>query len=83
MQFKGMDELDQRIVNLLLKDGRMSYSALSECVGLSRTAVKTRVERLEREGLIKGYRAVIDPQAVPEMTTFIVNIETTAESFEE
>jgi DNA-binding Lrp family transcriptional regulator len=80
---RGIDEIDNRLVNLLLEDGRMSYSDLAERVGLSRTAVKTRVAALERSGVIKGYRAMVDPQAAPEMMIFVMNIETRAEDFEE
>ena len=46
MQIRGIDEIDNRIVNLLLEDGRMSYSDIAEKVGLSRTAVKTRIAAL-------------------------------------
>jgi DNA-binding Lrp family transcriptional regulator len=83
MQIHGIDETDNRIVQLLLEDGRMSYSDIGEKVGLSRTAVKTRMAALERSGIIKGYKAIIDPQAAPEMMTFVMNIETKAENFEE
>ena len=83
MQIHGIDETDNRIVQLLLEDGRMSYSDIGEKVGLSRTAVKTRIAALERSGIIKGYQAIIDPQSAPEMMTFVVNIETRPEEFEE
>lgn len=82
MQINGIDEKDNQIVNLLLKDGRMSYSDIGERVGLSRTAVKNRITALENSGIIKGYRAVIDPHQSPEMMTFVVNIETKPECFE-
>ena len=83
MQINGVDGIDNRIIDLLLEDGRMSYSDIAERVGLSRTAVKTRIAALERNGIIKGYKAIVDPQAAPEMMTFVVNIETKAENFEE
>lgn len=83
MQIRGIDETDNRIVQLLLEDGRMSYSDIGEKVGLSRTAVKTRIAALERSGIIKGYKVVIDPQSAPEMMTFVMNIETKAENFDE
>lgn len=82
MQINGIDEKDNQIVNLLLKDGRMSYSDIGERVGLSRTAVKNRVTALESSGIIKGYRAVIDPHQSPEMMTFVVNVETNPEHFD-
>lgn len=47
MQIRGIDEIDNRIVNLLLEDGRISYSDIAEKIGLSRTAVKTRIAELE------------------------------------
>ena len=83
MQIRGIDEIDNRIVNLLLEDGRMSYSDIADKIGLSRTATKTRIAALERSGIIKGYKAIVDPQAAPEMMTFIVNIETKPECFDE
>ena len=61
----------------------MSYSDIAEKVGLSRTAVKNRIKSLEESGIIKGYKAVINPENAPEMMTFITNIETQAEHFEE
>ena len=83
MHINGLDEKDNEIVNLLLKDGQMSYSDIGEVVGLSRTAVKNRITALENSGIIGGYRAVINPQQSPEMMTFVVNIETEPEHFEE
>ena len=81
MHINGIDKKDNEIINLLLKDARMTYSDIGEKVGLSRTAVKNRVALLEKKGIIGGYRAIINPQESPEMMTFIVNIETKAEYF--
>ena len=83
MHINGIDEIDNEIINLLLKDARMSYSDIGEKVNLSRTAVKNRVAVLENKGIIAGYRAIINPQESPEMMTFVVNIETKAEHFDE
>lgn len=83
MIFHGLDNLDNLIVNLLLEDGRMSYSDIAERVGVSRTAVKNRVKHLENGGIIKGYKAVINTENAPEMMTFVTNIETEAAHFEE
>ena len=83
MQTNGLDEKDKQILDILITDGRMSYSDIGEKIGLSRTAVKNRITEMESAGIIKGYRAVIDPQNTSDMMTFVVNIETTAESFEE
>ena len=82
MKIKGIDGIDNEIVNLLLQNGRISYSEIASKVSLTRTAVKNRVSALEKQGIIAGYRAVIQPQNAPEMMTFLVNVETTAEHFE-
>jgi DNA-binding Lrp family transcriptional regulator len=82
MHINGIDETSNQIINLLLKDARMSYSDIGEKVGLSRTAVKNRIAALEESGIIGGYRAIVNPQESSEMMTFIVNIETKAEHFD-
>ena len=83
MYISGIDKKDNEIINILLEDGRMSYSDIGEKVGLSRTAVKNRIAVLEEKKIIAGYKAVINPQEAPEMMTFIVNAESSPESFEE
>lgn len=82
MYISGIDKKDNEIINILLEDGRMSYSDIGEKVGLSRTAVKNRIAILEEKKIIAGYKAVINPQEAPEMMTFLVNAETSPESFE-
>jgi Lrp/AsnC family transcriptional regulator, leucine-responsive regulatory protein len=55
-----LDPISRRIVQLLATDGRASYQALADEVGLSRPAVMERVKRLEEGGYIAGYTARID-----------------------
>lgn len=55
-----MDAIDERILRVLERDGRVSNVELSERVGLSPSACVRRVQELERQGVIRGYRAVID-----------------------
>jgi DNA-binding Lrp family transcriptional regulator len=59
-----LDELDRKILSLLLENARMSLVEIGERVGLSAPAVKRRIERLERDGTIRGYSAVVDQQAM-------------------
>ena len=59
-----MEETDQAIVAALATDGRLSYTDLAERVGLSVSAVHQRVRRLEQRGVIKGYTARIDHEAI-------------------
>jgi DNA-binding Lrp family transcriptional regulator len=56
-----MDGTDREIVALLREDARRSYQDMGRRVHLSAPAVKRRVDRLEREGVIRGYTAIIDP----------------------
>ncbi|UMA65235.1 Lrp/AsnC family transcriptional regulator [Roseivivax marinus] len=56
-----MDETDRRILRELTRDGRQSNLALADRVGLSPSATLRRVAALEREGVIRGYRAVLSP----------------------
>jgi DNA-binding Lrp family transcriptional regulator len=58
-----MDVVDQRIVALLRENARRSFKDIGDAVHLTAPAVKRRVDRLEREGVILGYTAVIDPRA--------------------
>jgi len=58
-----MDELDERILAILVEDGRASFSAIGREVGLSTNAVAARVRRLERAEVIVGYRAVLGEEA--------------------
>jgi len=56
-----MNEIDKKILRELRRDGRISNLALAERVGLSPSACLRRVTALERSGVIRGYRAVLDP----------------------
>jgi DNA-binding Lrp family transcriptional regulator len=55
-----LNDLDQRILSLLLENARMSLVEIGRRVSLSPPAVKRRIERLEREGTIRGYTAIVD-----------------------
>jgi DNA-binding Lrp family transcriptional regulator len=59
-----LDEIDRALVAALILDGRRSYAALGADVGLSASAVQRRVRRLERERVITGWAARVDPQAL-------------------
>ena len=58
-----MDGTNRKIVALLRENARRSFKDIGRNVGLSAPAVKRRVDRLEEEGVIRGYTAVIDPHA--------------------
>ena len=56
-----LDRIDRKILMILQDDGRISNLKLAESVALSPTAVLARVQRLTREGFIRGYHAELDP----------------------
>src|SRR5437660_12552603 len=58
-----MDDTDRTIVALLRENARRSYQDIGGHVHLSAPAVKRRVDRLERDGVIRGYTAIVDPPA--------------------
>ena len=67
-----LEDTDRRIVELLAVDGRMSYTDLGKGTGLSTSAVHQRVKRLEQRGLITGYGATVDHEAIGlPLTAFI------------
>jgi DNA-binding Lrp family transcriptional regulator len=58
-----MNEIDRRIVALLRQNARRSFKDIGEHVHLTAPAVKRRVDRLERDAVIRGYTTVVDPRA--------------------
>ena len=62
--FSTMDRLDRAIISILQDDGRLTNLELAQRIGLSASPCLRRVKRLEGDGVITGYRAVVDPKAV-------------------
>ncbi|MGN6582454.1 MAG: Lrp/AsnC family transcriptional regulator [Rhizobiaceae bacterium] len=60
MAIDQLDRIDRNILAALSRDGRLSMADLAGKVGLSKTPVQARVRRLERDGYIRGYMALID-----------------------
>jgi len=59
---RKLDRIDRNILNILQQKGRISYTELADRVGLSTTPCMERVKRLERDGVITGYHARINPE---------------------
>lgn len=57
-----LDSIDLRILEALTADGRLPLTDLAKRVGLSRTPCQNRIKRLQADGYITGFRAVIDPE---------------------
>ena len=74
---ESLDAIDRRILELLQNDGRLSGAEVGRRVGLSQPAASARILRLERAGVITGYRAVIGPAAVGLVIHAVIRLRTT------
>ena len=77
---EGLDALDQKIVRLLIENARASYSEIGERVGISRVAVKARIQALEQRGIIEEYTTIINPQRISGAVSCYFEIETLPET---
>jgi Lrp/AsnC family leucine-responsive transcriptional regulator len=69
-----MEDTDRQILRLLSADGRMSFTDLGRATGLSTSAVHQRVRRLEQRGVIRGYAAIVQPEAIGLPLTAFVSV---------
>lgn len=69
-----IDETDRKIIDELVENGRLSNVELSERVGLSPSGCLRRVGELEKSGVILGYRAIVDPQALSQALTVFISV---------
>ena len=60
-QIVDLDDFDRRIIAALVEDGRMTVTDLAMAVGLSKTPCQVRLRRLQESGVIRGFRAMVDP----------------------
>ncbi|TAM97538.1 MAG: winged helix-turn-helix transcriptional regulator [Rhizobiaceae bacterium] len=70
-----LDRIDKNILTALAREGRLSMADLAEKVGLSKTPVQARVRRLERDGYIRGYAALIDHDRMGEGHVAFVQVK--------
>ena len=77
-----LDETDLRLLRVLQKQGRITNAELSERVNLSPSACHRRVTRLEEEGYIRAYVALLDPRKLERMTTVFVEIKLSGQADE-
>ena len=79
MYLDGLDELDQKIIRLLIENARIAYSDIGEETGISRVAVKARIQALEKRGVIEEYTTIINPQKISGAVSCYFEIETKPE----
>ena len=83
MFLEGLDALDRKIVRLLIKNARISYSDIGQEVGISRVAVKARIQALEQRGIIEEYTTIINPQKISGAVSCYFEIETQPDTLAE
>ncbi len=69
------DETDTKLLDVLLADSRLSYRRVASKIGVSAATVMNRVKRLEKEGVIKGYTAILDYEKLGYDLDAIINIK--------
>lgn len=75
MKIAGLDEIDNQIAEILMKNARLSFSEIGKMLGISRVSVRKRVEQMEKSGIICGYHAKIQPDSLPQGIRFVLDIE--------
>lgn len=81
-----LNRIDRHILRILQEDGRITYAELARQVGLTTTPCIERVKRLEREGYIRGYTAVLEPERLGSGLIVFVQIRldrTSKDSFDQ
>ena len=81
MNADGLDAFDNKILDVLEDNARATYSEIGEIVGLSRVAVRNRIEVLEQNGIIQGYKTIVNPTRVPQGIRFTIDVEAIPELF--
>lgn len=71
------DALDQQILELLQKNGRMTVKEIAYTVSLTAPAVSERIKKLEKEGLIEGYTAIINPEKIGRTIHALISVSVT------
>ena len=74
MMFGVLDERDLDIIGALQDDARATYADIARRVGLSPSSVHDRVRKLEQSGVIRAYRAEVEPQALGLYVTALVSV---------
>ncbi len=70
----ALDDLDYKILIELVKDGRASFRKIAEKIGVSVSTIVSRVEALEKNGVIKGYTALIDPLKIGYNLSAVIHV---------
>ncbi|MCS7140167.1 MAG: Lrp/AsnC family transcriptional regulator [Candidatus Nezhaarchaeota archaeon] len=80
---EGLDDVDLKILRILQEDARTPFSKIASSIGVSEATVHLRVQKLKRLGIIKGFKAIIDPSKVGKGLTAIVLLKADPMKFKE
>ncbi|MEO5975677.1 MAG: Lrp/AsnC family transcriptional regulator [Chryseolinea sp.] len=69
-----LDELDVGILNLLQQDGKLTIKDITKKLKLTSTPIHERIKRMEKQGVIQGYRAIVDPEKVAKSQTVLLSL---------
>lgn len=78
-----MDITDHKIIEILQSDGRISMKDLGKIVGLTSPAVSERVKRLEESGIIEGYKAIVNPDALGRVIKAFIHISLPSNKYQD
>ena len=70
-----LDEKDKDILSILQENGRATLKEISRLTGMRETTIFSRIKRLEKRGIIKGYKAILDPRALGKNTLAFILIK--------
>ena len=77
---RDLDRIDLKILDILQREGRISVTELAERISLSATPCSDRIKRMEREGVISGYHARVNPAALGKNLLVFLEIKLSAKS---
>ncbi len=77
-----LDTIDKKLLEILQNDAKTSYSKIADVLKVSEATVHLRIKKLMKQGVIKRFQAIIDPEKVGKNTVAIVAITTTPSEFE-
>ena len=69
-----MDSIDRKILDLLQENGRITVKEITQTIALTAPAVSERIKRMEKEGIIEGYTAIVDPKKIGRNVHAIINV---------
>ena len=69
-----MDSIDKKILELLQDNGRITVKEITQTISLTAPAVSERIKRMEKEGIIEGYTAIVNPKKIGRTVHAIINV---------